>query len=122
MASFYTSDDEWNQDEEIVLFGMNDGTRTMSDTTLDEVLGQEQTKLIYVYDFLEMWTFLIELAEIAEPSLGVSYPNLMFAHGQLPESAPEKEFVAEEFFTEDDSVDDYEEEDYDDYDFDENWN
>lgn len=122
MASFYTSDDEWNQDEEIVLFGMNDGTRTMSDTTLDEVLGQEQTKLIYVYDFLEMWTFLIELAEIAEPSLGVSYPNLMFAHGQLPESAPEKEFVAEEFFTEDDSIDDYEEEDYDDYDFDENWN
>lgn len=122
MASFYTSDDEWNQDEEIVLFGIDDVTRTMADTTLDDVLNEKVTKLIYVYDFLEMWTFLIELAEIAEPVPGISYPNLMFAHGQLPDSAPEKEFVADEFFTEDDQLDDMEEEDFDDFDLDENWN
>src|SRR5690606_26771317 len=67
MASFYTSDDEWNQDEEIVLFGMNDGTRSMTDTAIEDVLSETQTKLIYVYDFLEMWTFLIELADVAQP-------------------------------------------------------
>ena len=65
-------------------------------------------------------TFLVELAEIAEREEGRSYPNLMFAHGQIPEVAPEKEFIAD---TEEDD-DDYgfDAEDYDNLDFDENWN
>lgn len=124
IASFYTSDDEWNQDEEIVLFGMNDGTRSMTDTAIEDVLSETQTKLIYVYDFLEMWTFLIELADVAQPMPGVLYPNLLFAHGNLPETAPEKDFSSEVEFLDLEDLDDSEldPDDYEDLNFDENWN
>jgi hypothetical protein len=70
-----------------------------------------------------MWTFYVELADIAEPEDGQDYPNLMFAQGQLPESPPEKKFEAEELDDfDDDSNDDIEFENLDDFDFDENWN
>lgn len=96
MASFYVSNDEWEQGEEIALFDMSEGPeplRTMAETLLEDVLSEDQTKMIYVYDFLSMWTFLVELAEVAEADPGRQYPNLMYVHGELPEEAPEKEFI-----------------------------
>ncbi len=125
MASFYISDDEWNQGEEISQFDVTEGTgsvRLMNETTLDSVVSETQTKLIYVYDFFSMWTFLVELAEIAEPDPQMDYPNLLFVHGQLPTAAPEKEFQAEEDNLSLDYDDDFDVDDYDDLSFDENWN
>lgn len=124
MASFYVSNDLWEQGEEIALFDMNEtpgSIRMMNETAIEAVTSEDQTKLIYVYDFLNLWTFLVELAEIAEREEGKHYPNLMFAHGQIPEEAPEKEFVAD---LEDENSEEYDldPEDYEDLDFDENWN
>ena len=82
MASFYVSDDEWSQGEEIVLFDMSEGVskvRMMNETTIEDVFSQSNTKMIYVYDFLSMWTFYVELADISEQAEGVDYPNLMYA-------------------------------------------
>jgi hypothetical protein len=128
MASFYTSNEMWEQEEEIALFDMSEGPepqRVMGETIISDVVSEKETKLIYVYDFLNMWTFMVELAEIAELEAGMIYPNLMFAHGEIPDEAPEKEFIAEGG----DDDDEFPEEDYDldpdDYenlDFDENWN
>lgn len=125
MASFYISDNEWNQGEEISQFDISDGEesiRLMNETTLDSVVSETDTRLIYVYDFLNLWTFLIELAEIAEVEEGRDYPNLMFVHGQIPLEAPDKEFVAEENEFGDDYNSDLDVDDYDDLSFDENWN
>lgn len=122
MASFYISDDEWNQGEEISLFDMSETgnqVRLMNETTLDDTVHEAQTKLIYVYDFLNMWTFFVELAEIAEENEGVDYPNLMFVQGQVPDSAPEKLFEAQ---SDEDLDDDFNIDDYDNLDFNENWN
>ncbi|PKA83753.1 pRiA4b ORF-3-like protein [Ulvibacter sp. MAR_2010_11] len=126
MASFYTSNELWEQEEEIALFDMSEETesvRVMQETLLEDVVSEIERNLIYVYDFLNMWTFLVELAEIAEPEIGRIYPNLMFAHGEIPEEAPETEFIAEGMddvdFDEDFDIDS---EDYNDLDFDENWN
>jgi hypothetical protein len=95
----------------------------MSETALNDVVNKKQTKLIYVYDFLSMWTFLVELADVAEEAEGTDYPNLMFAHGQIPDTAPEKSFEAENFDDEfDEFNDDLDTDDYEDLDFDENWN
>jgi len=83
MASFYTSNEVWEQNEEIALFDMSEEPgqlRVMNETIVEDVVSEDETKLIYVYDFLNMWTFLVELAEIAEPEVGMIYPNLMFAH------------------------------------------
>lgn len=129
MASFYLSDEEWNQGQEIALFDMSEGmspVRVMCETSLDDMVNEDNTKLIYVYDFFNMWTFLVELAEIAEPEEGMSYPNLMFAHGILPETPPNKEFKSEHEDQDEDQLDfenDFEDFDMDSFDdFDNNWN
>lgn len=125
MASFYISDDQWNQGEEISQFDMAEGgssIRLMNETSLEDVVSESRTKLIYIYDFLTMWTFLVELAEIAEPEPGMDYPNLMFVHGQVPATPPEKDFVADEDELGDQIDDDFDIDDYDDLSFDENWN
>lgn len=125
MASFYISDEDWNQGEEISQFDISDGEesiRLMNETTLDSVVSESDTRLIYVYDFMNLWTFLIELAEIAEVEEGRDYPNLMFVHGQIPLEAPDKEFVADKNEFGDDFDSDLDVDDYDDLSFDENWN
>lgn len=126
MASFYTSDDNWNEEEEIPQFDLaedaSESVRLMNETTLESVVSESNTKLIYIYDFLNMWTFLIELAEIAEIEEGRDYPNLMFVHGQIPLEAPDKEFTAEKDEFAEDIDSDFDLEDYDDLPFDENWN
>ena len=125
MASFYISDDKWEQGEEISLFDLSDdnSARLMSETLINDVVHEISPKLIYVYDFFSMWTFFIELAEIVEESQGVTYPNIMFVKGQVPDDAPQKLFEAEDF---DDDFDEFEDDldidDYENLDFDENWN
>ena len=125
MASFYLSDEDWNQGEEILQYDLSEGeesVRLMNETTLDSIVSESQTKLIYVYDFLNLWTFLIELAEIAEIEEGRDYPNLMFVHGQIPLEAPDKEFIAEKDEFEDNLDTDFDLDDYDEQSYDDIWN
>ena len=120
MASFYTCDEEWNQEEEIALFDMSeDGSeiRLMNETFLEDVLTENNPKLIYVYDFFCMWTFFVELADIVGKEDGRSYPNVLFSFGELPDSPPEKRFESKSSMEIEDPMDNY-----DDFDFDENWN
>jgi len=122
MASFYVSNDEWQQGQEIALFDMgeNDDIRLMNETIIEDVVDENQTKLIFVYDFLNMWTFLVELGEIVEEAQGTDYPNLMFVCGQVPSEAPEKQFEADQSLEDQDG--NYKLDDYDELDFDEHWN
>ncbi|MGR7813571.1 IS1096 element passenger TnpR family protein [Lacinutrix undariae] len=126
MASFYMSNEAWEQGEEISLFDMSEGmnsVKLMSKTKINEVVHEAQTKMIYVYDFMSMWTFFVELAEIVEVAEGTDYPNLMFVNGQVPDDAPDKTFEAESFDDEfSEFEDDLDIDDYDNLDFDENWN
>ncbi|MDD7884990.1 hypothetical protein [Flavivirga sp. 57AJ16] len=125
MASFYLSNEQWDQGEEISLFDLseNNSARLMNETKINSVVHEVQTKLIYVYDFLSMWTFYVELAEIVEEAEGTDYPNLMFVKGQVPDEAPDKLFEAD---TDDDNLNEFEDgidvDDYGNLDFDENWN
>ena len=122
MASFYISDDEWHQGQEIALFDMgeNHDIRLMNETIIEDIVDEDQTKLIFVYDFLNMWTFLVELGEIVEEAQGTDYPNLMFVCGQVPSEAPEKQFEADQSFEDDNE--NYRLDDYDELNFDEHCN
>lgn len=131
IASFYKSDEEWNQGEEIALEDMSDGQsklKMMNETHLEDMLSEKQTKLIYVYDFLNMWTFYVELADISEPESSRNYPDLLFAQGQLPENPPEKKFEADLFdqfseeFSEELENDGLDMDNFEDLDFDERMN
>lgn len=95
MAVFYESDDDWQQGDSISLFDMGEeDTRRMSDTPLNAVFPHID-KMLYIYDFLNLWTFFVELIETDEPKPGNTYPMLLFSHGEVPEEAPEKSFTAE---------------------------
>jgi len=126
MASFYMSDEQWNQGEEIAMMDMSEAgnkVKMMGTTIIKDMIHEASTRLIYVYDFMNMWTFYVELGEIVEEAEGTDYPSLMFVHGQIPDTAPEKAFEAENFdddFNEFD--DDLDIDDYESLDFDENWN
>ena len=119
MASFYRTDDEWNQGEEIPLFNMSEFGESISMSTcvLRETLPIINTKLIYVYDFFKMWSFYVEVIEINNELLTES--KIVLSVGEIPDEAPEKEFIAEK---EEDSFnnefDDGNFESLDDFDFD----
>ncbi len=98
VASFYTCDDTWNQEDEIPMFDAGDvpgEQKTMSDYQLSDLLDQQNTKIIYVYDFINMWTFLVELAAVEEQIAGNFYPETLFSHGEMPDEAMEKNFEAD---------------------------
>jgi len=135
IASFYRSDDQWGQGEEIPMFDSGEidgGQMTMADYRLVDVLDRENTKIIYVYDFMNMWTFFVELAAIEEAESGMNYPMVLFSHGNMPASAPEKDFADADENEFDFDDDDYDDEDLDmfggdgenfeDFGFEENWN
>lgn len=119
MASFYLTDDDWNQGEEITLFDLSESgeIRLMEETSVDSVVSEDEPKLLYVYDFFSMWTFFVELVEIADEEEGATYPALLFAHGSIPAEAPEKMFESDDFDEFDDEFNDFDmdEEDYDNF-------
>ena len=98
IGSFYTCDNTWNQEDEISLFDTGDvlgEQKIMSDYQLSDILDKENTKIIYVYDFINMWTFLVELASIEDEVVGNTYPETLFSHGEMPDEAFEKNFEAD---------------------------
>ena len=115
MASFYRSDQEWTQGEEMPLEAMDPSQESCGDQALNSVISADQHHLIYVYDFLNLWTFFVELMEVGETITGTTYPNLIHAQGEVPEEAPQKLFESE-LSTENTEEADLDGENSDDYD------
>ncbi len=116
MASFYRTDDSWEQGEEFPLFDMSDGLekkRPMSGVLLSQVLHSAGDKLIYVYDFFNMWSFYVELIENDLEHSNIELPSLLFSLGVIPSNAPDILFESEDLLDEDFDEDMYREMDGD---------
>ena len=92
MASFYLSDPEWKQGEELTFesFGHE---KVMKEHVLNTIINNDQKNFIYVYDFLKLWTFFIEVVETNDENSYSHYPQTIFSIGDTPIKAPEKLFV-----------------------------
>ena len=97
MASFYVSNDEWEKGREIALVPMDvdkdaeEGeVLVMSKTKLNSVVKKPKTKLLYVFDFLLMWTFYIELLSISTPEKKIKYPHCSKKVGKAPSQNSKK--------------------------------
>ena len=95
MASFYMSNDQWEKGKEIGLmdvshFEGDDSFPSMKNTLItDEVIDKNQ-KILYVYDFLKMWIFYVELVQINEISSEVTYPAIIREFGEAPDENSKK--------------------------------
>jgi len=125
MASFYMSNEEWDKGEEITQMDMGSASgqaiKTMSETKLKDLLHREGDKMLYLYDFMRMWIFYLELLDTHAPEKGVSYPTVTLVIGDAPEESSkqpvdefEVDFLGEEDldsengFENIDDLDDYE--------------
>jgi len=111
LASFYITNDEFELLQEIPLFSVEDKENSMlgmSDIILSSILKEKGTQLLYVYDFMKMWRFLITLTEITEDE--ITSAKCIKLVGIMPEDAPEISFKAEkEFDPFDEAFDEFDE-------------
>lgn len=98
MASFYHTDDTWTQGEEIPMvdMGANPDAAAMDQVHVEDLLVRPGDRLLYVYDFLSMWTFFVEYVEQFEGENDASYPVVSLSYGETPSEAPSKDFSGEE--------------------------
>ena len=90
MCSFFMSNEDWDKGEEIVLFDMGHeenslSTRIMENTLLNDMIKKSDEKILYVYDFLRMWVFSIELLSKGEVNDKGSYPHVINSIGDAPD-------------------------------------
>lgn len=92
LASFYESDEDWNQGKEIPLESMDEGAsdETMSDFYIYEALPKVESRLIFVYDYFAMWTFSVEVISIEDKKAVLNYPLTVYRFGAMPLKAPKR--------------------------------
>ena len=96
MAAFYLSNEEWEQGEEIPLLSMLESSHEMKDITISGIFNKENSRLLYIQDFLTMWRFMIELENLLERSTQKELPATVLSFGKMPSEAPKVQFVSEE--------------------------
>lgn len=92
LASFYESDADWNQGKEIPLESMDEESEdeTMADFHIHEAFPKVGARMIFVYDYMDMWTFYVEVIEITDKKAVLNYPLTVYRFGSMPLKAPKK--------------------------------
>lgn len=101
LSSFYICDDSWNKNLEINQmdmseFDMSDDPESdtiedpkpfMRNTHLNDMIEDPHQQLMYISDFIEMWTLKIVLRSIDEEIPGLVYPQLVSSEGDAPDQS-----------------------------------
>ena len=114
LASFYICDSKWNRKKEISLMDMReeedkDKEKTpliMSKCKLGQFIDDPHQRLIYIYDFLNMYEFYIELSKIIPAEKGIKYPRCVKKVGAIPRAGAPALNVPAEFDEEEQVYDD----------------
>ena len=103
LASFYTTNNELEIINEIPLVSFEKRGSNMDNTNLESILDMDNNNLIYVYDYMKMWRFLIELKSIEE---NFDFRKCTNKIGEMPNEAPEINFAEENQNEDEDGIDD----------------
>ena len=90
---FFKSNENWERDEEIKIFKLDDNDKVYSDSSISEFINSKGDKLIYNYDFLNYWTFFIDVNESVEKIKDKEYPFCVFSVGEVPNESPTNIFL-----------------------------
>jgi Plasmid pRiA4b ORF-3-like protein len=99
MASFYMSDEQWEKGLEIPLMDMaGDAALSMKSTKLSDMVSKPSEKILYVYDFMRMWIFYVELMEVKKDLPSTIYPRVALVYGDAPsQDSKEMDLFGSEF-------------------------
>jgi Plasmid pRiA4b ORF-3-like protein len=104
MASFYMSNETWEKGLEIPLMDMESDARlSMKSTKLSDMVNKPSDKVLYIYDFMRMWIFYVELIEVKKDKPSTIYPRVALVYGDAPSQDSKEmdlfgaEFSEEEF-------------------------
>ena len=89
MASFFQSDEDWGRGREVPLMDMgadDSGTPypSMRTVAVGDMVAADNDRMVYVYDFLRMWCFYVEVVGIEEGDIP-EYPLLAEEFGTAPD-------------------------------------
>jgi hypothetical protein len=103
LASFYICDSKWNRRKEVSLMDMSDGEEQenppllMHKCKLSQFIDDPHQRMIYVYDYLNMYEFYIELSKIVPAEKGEKYPRCVKKLGMIPKTGAQILNVPAEF-------------------------
>jgi hypothetical protein len=98
MASFYMSNESWEKGLEISLMDVGGAAPSMANTKLEDMLSKPSDKVLYVYDFLRMWIFYVELVEVKKDKPSTIYPRVALIYGDAPaQDSKEMDLFGSEF-------------------------
>ena len=88
ISTFHISNENWEQLEEIKIFKIDDQDEIMDKAPISNYFVLNGDKMIFVYDFLNYWTFFIELYEIDELINSKLKFECINSVGDVPKEAP----------------------------------
>ena len=129
MASFFTTDADWNKEHEITLIDMDEeaeNTSCMDRTHLEDLLTQPKQRILYAFDLFSERVLFMELSQIDEGKL--QFPVCTKLQGITPEQFSESDFSmdvegidndsfyddTDDLFNDVEDLDNYGDEEYDD--------
>ncbi len=101
IASFFTATDKWEKEEEFTLFDMGSNTTIMEDIIIDDIIINENQKLLYIFDLFNERALFIECIGEVEIIDGREYPICVQSQGRPP-----KQIILNGFASADIEVDD----------------
>ena len=114
LASFYTSNDQWEKIDEIALLAMDEDAdvKIMKDTYIDDLFTEKNQCLLYVFDYFNERLFFGSITRTIDAKSPIKLPSISKLEGQIPPQFKEVEYKEAEV----NSFDDYDDEG--DFDFD----
>jgi len=100
IASFYITNEQFELLHEIPLFKIDEQDNSMLDMsqmTIESVFQKGESQLIYIYNFLKMWRFLVSYLDKKENNYEKT--KIINSIGKMPKEAPAVIFESEKEVT-----------------------
>ena len=88
ISTFHISNENWEQLEEIKIYKIDDQDEIMDKAPISNYFVLNGDKMIFVYDFLNYWTFFVELYEIDKLINSKLKFECINSVGDVPKEAP----------------------------------
>lgn len=114
ISTYHHTNEDWELLEEIKIFKIDESDISMENSPISDFLQLNGDKIIFIYDFLNYWTFFIELFDLDENVEDKFKFKCINSIGTVPSEAPSEIYnsidqdIEDNIFENDDSLTDNE--------------